>query len=54
MALAVHVDTIGDRAVLVPAAMRLAGRVGWWTSAPLPKRPQWGDLREESLVIRAV
>jgi RND superfamily putative drug exporter len=35
MALAVLVDATVIRGVLVPAAMRLAGRVNWWAPAAL-------------------
>ncbi|MFI6295436.1 MMPL family transporter [Nonomuraea sp. NPDC050790] len=50
MAIAVLVDATVIRAILVPAAMRLAGPLNWWPSPPQsgrdPSRPQSGrDLR---------
>ncbi len=47
MALAVLVDATVIRGVLVPAAMRLAGRANWWAPAPLRRLHRWIGLREE-------
>jgi putative drug exporter of the RND superfamily len=47
MALAVLVDATVIRGVLVPAAMRLAGRSNWWAPAPLRRLHERIGLREE-------
>ncbi len=38
MAVAILVDAILIRLVLVPAVMRLAGRANWWLPGPLTRR----------------
>ena len=48
MALAVLVDATVIRGVLVPAAMRLAGRANWWAPAPLRRLHQRLGLREDA------
>jgi len=48
MALAVLVDATVIRGVLVPAAMRLAGRANWWAPGPLRRLHERFGLREEA------
>jgi RND superfamily putative drug exporter len=47
MALAVLVDATVIRGVLVPAAMRLAGRANWWAPAALRRVHERIGLAEE-------
>ena len=49
MALAVIVDATLVRALLVPAAMRLAGRANWWAPRPLRRLHERFGLREAPL-----
>jgi len=46
LALAVLVDATVVRALLVPATMRLLGRVNWWAPAPLRRVYERFGLRE--------
>jgi RND superfamily putative drug exporter len=51
MAIALLVDATIVRAVLVPAAMRLLGRVNWWAPGPLGRLYRRYGIREESAPV---
>src|SRR5579875_425886 len=53
MALAIAVDATVVRALLVPAVMRLLGRVNWWAPAPLERWWQRHAFREAPLAVPA-
>jgi RND superfamily putative drug exporter len=50
MVIAILVDATIVRALLVPAAMRLLGRVNWWAPAPLRRlHDRWGFSESETI-----
>jgi RND superfamily putative drug exporter len=54
IALAVLMDAMVVRSLLVPAVMRLTGRATWWAPAPLRRFHQRFGLREEEPVAVVV
>ena len=53
MALAVAIDATLVRALVVPATMRLLGRLNWWAPAPLAKLYRRLGLGEVATVAAA-
>lgn len=53
MALAVAIDALVVRTLIVPATMRLLGNRNWWAPAPLARLHQRLGLAEESVGSRA-
>jgi uncharacterized membrane protein YdfJ with MMPL/SSD domain len=48
MIVALIVDSTIVRVLLVPAAMRLIGRLNWWAPRPLRRLYGWYGIRAES------
>jgi RND superfamily putative drug exporter len=51
LALAVLIDATIVRALIVPAAMRLLGRLNWWAPNPLARFHEWLGLAESTRPI---
>jgi RND superfamily putative drug exporter len=55
LALAVVIDATIVRALLMPATMRLLGRLNWWVPGPLrPLYARWGIRPETDREVQAV